>query len=117
KTLALSPASEDELCAYRWPGNVRELQNCIERAVILTDGDTIHARHLNLTFPHDAPPSGEEPDGPWSQIDLSGTLVEASRRVVAEAERRKIEQTLKHTGDRNSAAEILQISYKVLLAK
>jgi formate hydrogenlyase transcriptional activator len=28
------------LQAYGWPGNVRELQNVIERAVILSDGDT-----------------------------------------------------------------------------
>src|SRR3984885_3771254 len=27
--------------AYSWPGNVRELQNIIERAVILSDGDTL----------------------------------------------------------------------------
>jgi len=27
--------------AYDWPGNVRELQNIIERAVILSDGDTL----------------------------------------------------------------------------
>ena len=39
----LSPSAEQELLAYPWPGNVRELQNCIERAVILTEGDTIHA--------------------------------------------------------------------------
>jgi formate hydrogenlyase transcriptional activator len=28
------------LQAYSWPGNVRELQNVIERAIILSDGDT-----------------------------------------------------------------------------
>ena len=28
------------LQTYRWPGNVRELQNVIERAIILSDGDT-----------------------------------------------------------------------------
>src|SRR6202008_2544198 len=27
--------------AYSWPGNVRELQNIIERAVILSDDDTL----------------------------------------------------------------------------
>jgi transcriptional regulator with PAS, ATPase and Fis domain len=117
KALALADSAVDELRAYPWPGNVRELQNCIERAVILTDGDTIHARHLNLTFPRDTAPAPGAADGPWSQIDLSGTLLEASRRVVAEVERRKIEQTLKDTGDRTRAAETLQISYKVLLAK
>jgi PAS domain S-box-containing protein len=29
------------LNAYQWPGNIRELQNVIERAVILSDGDTL----------------------------------------------------------------------------
>ena len=56
RPLLLSPAALEELRSYRWPGNVRELQNCIERAVILTDGDTIHPRHLNLTF-RDGPPA------------------------------------------------------------
>ena len=50
KELTLAPAAIDELQAYPWPGNVRELQNCIERAVILTEGDAIHARHLSLSF-------------------------------------------------------------------
>lgn len=31
----------DALMAYAWPGNVRELENALERAVILTQGDTI----------------------------------------------------------------------------
>ena len=50
RPLMLSHAAVEELRAYGWPGNVRELQNCIERAVILAEGDTIQPRHLNLSF-------------------------------------------------------------------
>ena len=31
----------DALLEYHWPGNVRELESCIERAVVLTAGDTL----------------------------------------------------------------------------
>ncbi|HEY0722091.1 MAG TPA: sigma-54 dependent transcriptional regulator [Gammaproteobacteria bacterium] len=41
--LTLSPAAMDKLFGYRWPGNVRELENAIERAVILSDRDTLDA--------------------------------------------------------------------------
>jgi DNA-binding NtrC family response regulator len=34
----LTPALEKVLLAHDWPGNVRELENCIERAVVLSDG-------------------------------------------------------------------------------
>jgi DNA-binding NtrC family response regulator len=117
KPLTFAHSAVEELAAYSWPGNVRELQNCIERAVILTDGDTIHARHLNLSFraAQSAEPAEESP---WARIDLSGSMADASRRVLAEVERRKIEQTLKESaGNRNRAAEVLQISYKALVSK
>jgi DNA-binding NtrC family response regulator len=116
KPLMLSPGAVEELRSYGWPGNVRELQNCIERAVILTEGETIHARHLNLTFRKAAPAAGAE-ENPWAQIDLSGSMAEASRRVLAEVERRKIEQALKEGGSPGGAAEILQINYKTLIGK
>ena len=47
--LMLSQAAIEEFGPIRWPGNVRELQNCIERAVILAEGDTIQPRHLNMS--------------------------------------------------------------------
>ena len=116
KSMVLAPSALEQLQAYAWPGNVRELQNCMERAVILTEGDTIHARHLNLSA--HATPSTTDEASPWDQIDLAGTLAEATRRAVNEVERRKLEQTLEETqGDRGAAADILQISYKILIAK
>jgi DNA-binding NtrC family response regulator len=118
KPMTLAPSAIDELRSYPWPGNVRELQNCIERAVILTEGDTIHSRHLNLSF--HAPPQDRSAatPGPWEQFDLSGTLADVSRRVLAEVERLKIEQTLKEAaGNRGRAAELLQVTYKTLTTK
>ncbi|MGH9315271.1 MAG: sigma-54-dependent transcriptional regulator [Vicinamibacterales bacterium] len=116
KILPLSPQAVDALQSYAWPGNVRELQNCIERAVILTDGDAILPRHLNLSpLEADAP---AEAASPWAQIDLSGTLAEATRRIAAEAEVRKIRAALDEGGqDRGRASELLGISYKTLLTK
>jgi DNA-binding NtrC family response regulator len=119
RPLVLSPAAEEDLRTYTWPGNVRELQNCIERAAILTEGDTIHPRHLNLSFrgPSLAPPV-EEDGGPWSKIDLSGSMAEASRRTLIQVERRKIEQALKEAGGNHGrAAEVLQVSYKTFTSK
>jgi DNA-binding NtrC family response regulator len=117
RPLALSPSAEQALLDYAWPGNVRELQNCIERAAILTEGDTIHPRHLSLSIRGPAP-AVEQDVSPWSQIDLSGSMGDASRRVLAEVERRKIDQALRDAaGNRGRAAEILQVSYKMFMTK
>jgi two-component system, NtrC family, response regulator AtoC len=116
RPFSLSPPALEQLKAYRWPGNVRELQNCIERAVILADGDTILTRHLNLSFA--APLTDENPESPWAHVDLSGTLAEVTRRVSSEVEKAKIVEVLDEAaGNKGRAAELLQISYKSLLAK
>jgi DNA-binding NtrC family response regulator len=114
-TLIFTPAALDEMYAYPWPGNVRELQNCIERAVILCDDDTIHPRHLSLSL---RPGSIAAPVSPWDQIDLSGTMMEATRRMTSEVEKRKVELALREAaGNKQRAAEKLQISYKSLTSK
>jgi DNA-binding NtrC family response regulator len=116
KPFVLSPGALEQLQSYRWPGNVRELQNCIERAVILADGETLLPRHLNLSFAE--PLTDENAPSPWTHFDLSGTLSDVSRRASAEAEKVKIEEVLKESGgNKGRAAELLQIGFKSLLAK
>jgi len=117
KPLVLSPQALEMMQAYAWPGYVRELQNCMERAVILTHGDTIYARHLNLAAP--VPPSSRSDDrNVWDEVDMSGSLVDVTRRMVAQVEARKIGQTLKdNDGDRARTAAALRISFKLLMEK
>jgi DNA-binding NtrC family response regulator len=114
--LPLTQSAIDELCAYHWPGNVRELQNCIERAVILIEGDELHGRHFSLRASA-ATQKGSAVD-PWELVDLSGTLAEVSQRLLVEVERRKITRALKEaSGDHAQAAALLDIFPKALTAK
>ncbi|KPV98244.1 Alginate biosynthesis transcriptional regulatory protein AlgB [Pseudoalteromonas sp. P1-9] len=46
--LLLTNTALEKLKAHSWPGNVRELSHVLERAVIMTDGDSIDATHLQL---------------------------------------------------------------------
>ena len=48
----------DLFLAYPWPGNVRELQNVIERAAILTEGDTLRVEENALARAAGVPPAG-----------------------------------------------------------
>ena len=62
--------------------------------------------------------SGENPESPWAHVDLSGTLSEVTRRVTGEVEKAKIQEVLVEAdGNKGRAAELLQVSYKSLLAK
>jgi Nif-specific regulatory protein len=44
----ISLGAEKLLLAYDWPGNVRELKNCIERAVVLGQGEVIQPEDLPI---------------------------------------------------------------------
>lgn len=48
--LRISTPAIDMAISYHWPGNVRELENCIERAVIMCEGDVIRSQHLPPTL-------------------------------------------------------------------
>jgi DNA-binding NtrC family response regulator len=115
KAAILAPSAIEELQKYHWPGNVRELQNCMERAVILSESDTIHGRHLNLSL--HAPMVPDAPS-PWAAFDLSGSLADVLKRAQSEVERRKIELAMREGGgDKGRAADLLGLPFKTLLAK
>ena len=46
----ISTPAIDMLMCYHWPGNVRELENCIERAVLVSNDHVIHGHHLPPTL-------------------------------------------------------------------
>ncbi|WGY47582.1 sigma-54 dependent transcriptional regulator [Vibrio sp. ABG19] len=45
---AVSESAINKLLSYNWPGNVRELDNVIQRALILSDQDSIDQQHILL---------------------------------------------------------------------
>jgi DNA-binding NtrC family response regulator len=113
KLLVLSPSALDALREYPWPGNVRELQNCLERAVILSDGDTIFPKQLSLVVE-----DFTRAENPLARLDLTGSLSDVTHRAVMEVERQAIRQAIADShGDLARAADRLQIGYKALTAK
>ena len=105
------------LRAHSWPGNVRELENAIERACILTDTSTLEPSDIGLPVARgDA--DQEAPPETFGEMDLSGSLAEATERATRFVERRKIAEVLRaHGGNKTRAAETLSVSYKTLLTK
>lgn len=108
---SLSESSTVAIRAHKWPGNVRELENSIERACILSDGSELEPRDLGLA-------TEARSDTAALGLNLSGTLGEATERVVRLVERQKIVEALKvYDGNKTRAAEALGVSYKTLLTK
>ncbi len=108
---SISHEALDVLLAYHWKGNIRELENCIERAIILCEGNMIMPDHITLTRTITA-------EDHFENLPMHGTLEHATKKAVAIAETERIKRALKETkGNKSKAAELLQVSYKTLLNK
>ena len=98
---SFSPAAMDILMEYDWPGNVRELKNMVERAVILTETDTVEVSALPMELVRDKVPLG------LRQI-----------KTLADQERDYIVRVLVSvSGNRSEAARLLGISRSTLIEK
>jgi two-component system response regulator AtoC len=60
---------------YHWPGNVRELRNVVERAVLLSEGDELEERWLQLDDSLNRATGRAEVDGDRVIIPLDGSMV------------------------------------------
>ncbi len=91
------PAALQALVDHRWPGNVRELDHAIERAVLMAQGNTIHAADLGLRRPDDS--------------DLTSRLEELS---LEEVEGFLIQKAMARYGTVSHAAKALGLSRSAL---
>lgn len=103
----LSPAQErvitddalDLMKKYAWPGNVREMRNLLERALLLSEGGPVEAKHL--------PGIGEAPRE-TAPADLN----------LGQLEQDRIKAALKQTdGSVEDAARLLGLSRATLYRK
>ena len=100
---AISAKAMKALVEYEWPGNVRELENAIERAVVLTENDTIEPSDL-LYYGLNA-------------LNTPESDQERPRRL-ADMEKEHISRALKMFGGHKSkTAEWLGIDRKTLRSK
>ncbi|RMJ05844.1 Transcriptional regulatory protein ZraR [Marinobacter litoralis] len=120
------------MTAYSWPGNVRELDNALQRALVLHQGNVIHAGDLCLemgisgasdmsqtaVYPGESVPAAELSASSHEVAGEAGDTVGSLGDDLRQQEFRMIIQALKHEGGRrNRAAEQLGISPRTLRYK
>ena len=98
----LTPEAAELLKSHYWSGNIRELQNCIEKAVILCDGNIISASDVELQ----------------AMKTVQSTAEMSGNETLEETEEKTIRAALNRFGGNLSmVAKSLDISRPTLYAK
>jgi Nif-specific regulatory protein len=98
----ISTSAIDLLIQYHWPGNVRELQNCMERALLICDGDAVKSYHLPPTLQ-----TAELTRGSRNPLSLVASVENYEKELIVDALKR-------FNGNQTRAAESLGSSLRVL---
>ena len=95
----ITPQAAELLKEQRWSGNIRELGNCIEKAVILSEGNELTAKDI--------------------QLDQVARVTETSAKPASEAEEERLvrEAMARTQGNISAAAKMLGVSRPTLYAK
>ena len=107
RVVGLTTQAAEKLLGYSWPGNIRELQNCMERAVALTQYERITVEDLPEKV------QSYKPARLVLDVDDSGDLL-----PMDEVERRYILRVLEAmNGNKAEAARVLGVDRKTLYRK
>jgi two-component system NtrC family response regulator len=98
-----SPEAMDAFSEYLWPGNVRELENAVERAVVLSRGETIEVEELPQAVRGGGASSFSAAEIPDEGIDFRNAVASYQSHLIREALR-------KTDGIQRRAARMLNLS-------
>lgn len=99
----ITPEAAEILKTHYWGGNIRELQNCIEKAVILSDGESLTASDIEL---------------PQSSAAQNTNPTMAGNDTLEETEEKAIRAAMaRYGGNLSMVAKSLNISRPTLYAK
>jgi Nif-specific regulatory protein len=101
KIRRISTSAIDMLIQYHWPGNVRELQNCIERAVLICDGDSVKGIHLPPTLQIAEPRIGDNP------LSLTAAVENFEKELI-------VDGLKKNNGNQTKTSKYLDTSLRII---
>lgn len=103
--VSIEPAAQEKLTNYQWNGNIRELQHAVEKAVILSDSDTLRESDFLLVSVQ-----GASSDVANKSLSADGTLEDMEKKMIQNALKH-------HEGNLSMVAQQLGVTRQTLYNK
>ena len=105
--MGIDPQALQSIVDYDWPGNVREIRNCIERAVLLADGELVKPQDISILHASPAQTESAALDDDGDHKKSMSSLALSEREMILDALR-------KNDWIQKEAASMLGISKRVI---